>query len=150
MSNVHYINQPPDHRPLSATINETKAEFKQFAETRLAMLQAEMKEKMATLKASAPMLIIGGLLALTAFWGLTAALIALLYVIFAGSPYATFFACLIVGVVYAIIGSGALWFAYQNITRAGLIPGRTIKVLKEDKVWLQNEARIQSESRPQV
>jgi hypothetical protein len=105
------------------------------------MLQAEMKEKMATLKASAPMLVVGALVAITAFWVLTAALIALLYVAFAGSAYATFWACLVVGVVFAVIGSGALWFGYQNIRREGLLPERTIKVLKEDKIWFQNEAR---------
>jgi hypothetical protein len=140
-SKVHYIDEESRGRPFSATVNEAKNEFRRFAEIRIAMLQAEMKEKMATLKASAPMLIIGALLAITAFWVLTAALIALLFVAFAGSAYATFWACLVVGVLFAIIGSGALLFGYQNIRRGGLVPERTIKVLKEDKIWFQNEAR---------
>jgi Putative Actinobacterial Holin-X, holin superfamily III len=140
--NVHYINEPP-RRPLSATVNEVKEEFKRFAETRIAMLQAEMREKISTLKVSAPMLVIGGLLAATAFLVLTAALIGLLYVPFAGSPFAFFWACLIIGVVYAVVGFGALLFGYQNITKHGLTPERTIRVLKEDKIWFQNEARTQ-------
>jgi uncharacterized membrane protein YqjE len=139
----HYIDEQTHRRPLSETVNEVKGEFKRFAETRIAMLQAEMKEKVATLKASAPMLLVGALLAITAFWVLTAALIALLYVAFAGSSYATFWACLIVGVVFAVIGFGALLFGYQNIRSGGLVPERTIKVLKEDKIWFQNEARTQ-------
>jgi hypothetical protein len=49
-----------------------------------------------------------------------------------------------VGLVYAIIGGGALMFGYQNIRKSGLVPERTIKVLKEDKIWLQNEVRNQS------
>jgi uncharacterized membrane protein YqjE len=143
-SNVRYIDESTRARPISATVNEAKTEFQRFAQTRIAMLQAELKEKKATLKASAPMLVVGGLLAITAFWVLTSALIALLYVAFVGSPYATFWACLIVGLVYAIIGGGALMFGYQNIRKSGLVPERTIKVLKEDKIWLQNEVRNQS------
>jgi VIT1/CCC1 family predicted Fe2+/Mn2+ transporter len=141
--NVRYIDEATRTRPLSATVNEAKEEFKRFAETRIAMLQAELKEKKETLKASVPMLVVGGLLAVTAFWVLTAALIGLLYVAFAGSAYATFWSCLIVGIVYSVIGGGALLFGYQNIRKGGLVPERTIKVLKEDKIWLQNEARHQ-------
>jgi uncharacterized membrane protein YqjE len=80
-SNVRYIDESTRARPISATVNEAKTEFQRFAQTRIAMLQAELKEKKATLKASAPMLVVGGLLAITAFWVLTSALIALLYVL---------------------------------------------------------------------
>jgi uncharacterized membrane protein YqjE len=142
-TNVHYINEPPSHRPLSATISEAKEEFKQFAETRIAMLQAEMKEKMATLKASAPMLVVGGLLAITSFLVLTGALICALHLAFGDSPLAWFLSFLIVGVFYAIVGSVALWYAYTKISDGGFVPARTIKVLKEDRAWLQSEARTQ-------
>jgi VIT1/CCC1 family predicted Fe2+/Mn2+ transporter len=139
--NVHYIDEPTRNRPISATVNEAKEEFKRFAETRIAMLQSEMKEKTSTLKASAPMMTVGGLLAITGFWVLTAALICLVWVIFTPSAYAMFLACLIVGAIYAIAGFAALMLGYQNIRRNGVMPNRTIKVLKEDKIWLQSEAR---------
>jgi hypothetical protein len=142
-TNVHYINETPNHRPLSATINEAKAEFKQFAETRIAMLQAEMKEKMATLKASAPMLVVGGLVAITSFFALTGALICALRFAFGESPYGWFLSFLIVGVLYAIFGFGALLFGYRKVIEGGFVPERTMKVLKEDRAWLQNEARTQ-------
>ena len=142
-ADVHYINERQGHRSLSETINETKIEFKQFAETRIAMLQAEMKEKMATLKASAPMLIVGALLAGTSLLVLTGALICVLRLAFGDSPWGWFFSFLIVGVFYAIVAGGALWYAYSKISDGGIVPERTIKVLKEDKAWLQNEARTQ-------
>jgi hypothetical protein len=142
-SNVRYINEPPHHRPLSATLTEAKEEFKQFAETRIAMLLAEMKEKMAMVKASAPMLAIGALVTVTAFLVLTGALICVLRLAFGESPLGWFLSCLIVGVFYAIIGFAALLFGYHKITNGGLIPERTIQVLQEDRVWLQNEARTQ-------
>jgi hypothetical protein len=52
-------------------------------------------------------------------------------------------ACLIVGVLYAILGGTLLYVGYRGISEKGLMPERTIKVLKDDKVWLQNEARTQ-------
>jgi uncharacterized membrane protein YqjE len=145
-SNVHYINERErqgNGRKIASTINEAKEEFKQFAETRLAMLQAEMKEKIATLKASAPMFAIGIVIGFTSFLAFTGALISLLWLAFASSSFGPFISFLIVGVLYAIIGFGAVFMGYKNITEKGLVPNRTIKVLKEDKVWLQNEARTQ-------
>lgn len=145
-SNVHYINEPPrqpNGRSLGATVSEVKEEFKQFAETRIAMLQAEMKEKMALIKASAPMLAIGAVMGGVAFLVLTGALICLIRMAFGQSPWAWFYSFLIVGVVYAVFGGMAAFMGYQNLTKNGLTPERTIKVLKDDKVWLQNEARTQ-------
>ena len=145
-SNIHYINDSErvtDARTITGTMNAAKEEFKQFAETRLAMLQAELKEKLTAMKASLPMLVIGGAVALTSFLVLTAALICVLWTVFTPSPYAPFLACVIVGVAYALVGFGALFLGYNRLTEKGLIPERTIKVLKEDKVWLQNEARTQ-------
>jgi uncharacterized membrane protein YqjE len=147
-SNVRYINEPPRHpvRPLSTTVNEAKEEFKQFAETRLSMLQSELREKLTILKSSAPMLAVGGLFAFTAFLALTGALIALVWAAFAGWRFGMFFAFLIVAVFYAIIGAGAFAFGFGRISQEGFLPNRTIKVLKEDRIWLQNEARAQSEA----
>lgn len=145
-SNVHYISEPPrpgNGRSLGATVNEVKEEFKQFAETRIAMLQSEMKEKMALIKASAPMLAIGAVLGAVAFLVLTGALICLIHMAFGQSAWAWFYAFLIVGVVYGVFGGMAAFMGYQNLTKNGLTPERTIKILKDDKVWLQNEARTQ-------
>ena len=138
---VRYIDESPKHRTFSATLNEAKDEFKQFAETRVAMLQAEMKEKMADVKASAPMLAVGALVALTSFLVLTGALICVLRLAFGDSPYGWFFSFLVVGVLYAIVGIAAIVLGYEKISKGGLVPKRTLNVLKEDKIWLQNEAR---------
>lgn len=147
-SNIHYINEnererATDTRTLAGTMNAAKEEFKQFAETRLAMLQAEMKEKTTAIKASLPMLVIGGAIALMSLMVLTAALICVLWTVFTPSPYAPFLACVIVGIAYALFGFGALFMGYSRLTEKSLVPERTIKVLKEDKIWLQNEARTQ-------
>jgi hypothetical protein len=146
-SNVYNIEderrRQVNDKPLSATINEAKEEFKAFAETRIAMLQSEMRDKIAGIKAAAPMLVIGAVVGLTAWFVLTAALITVISAAFSPSPYAPFLGCIIVGVVYAVFGGAALMFGLSKIREQGVVPDRTIRVLKEDKVWLQNEARTQ-------
>jgi len=153
-TNIHTINERDrvrgngadrrDHwHEITGTMNEAKEEFKQFAETRFAMLQSEMKEKMDAVKASAPMIVIGAVLGLTAFFLITGAIVSLVMVAFKGSPYAPFLAFLIVGVVYGLIGGIAAFVGIGKIKENGLVPERTIKVLKADRAWLQNEARTQ-------
>ena len=131
-------------RSLKETVNETVSEFREFVETRIAMLRSEMREKIAMVKFAAPLALVGAVFALTAWLLLTAAIVAILAVAFAGTPYGPFIALLIVGVAYLIIGGGALWIAYGRLNSQSLMPERTLNVLKEDKVWLQNEARTQS------
>lgn len=133
----------PPNRPLSETLNEATREFRIFLETRIAMLRAEMREKIDNLKFAAPLLVVGALFGVTAWLLLTGALVAIVTVAFRGSLYAPFLALVIIGVLYAVIGACALWMARGRISSKGLMPERTINVLKEDKVWLQNEARTQ-------
>ena len=33
------------------------------------------------------------------------------------------------------------WMAYSEIASVGVAPTRTLEVLKQDQVWIQNEAR---------
>ena len=145
-SNVYNIDdrrRAAAERPLSQTIGETINELRDFAETRIAMLRSEMREKLQNLKFAAPVLVVGGLFAVSAWLLLTGAIVAVLAVAFRGSAYAAFLALVIVGVVYSIIGACALWMAFGRLGRNSLIPERTINVLREDKVWLENETRTQ-------
>jgi hypothetical protein len=128
-------------RPLGSVVNEAKDELKVFAQTRLAMLISEMRENLRTIKNAAPMMAVGIFLALTAWFVLTGALVALVWVAFAPSVYAPFFAFLIVGGAYLIIGGILALLGYSSLQDKSLVPKRTIQVLKEDRVWFQNEAR---------
>ncbi|MGZ4787695.1 MAG: phage holin family protein [Terriglobales bacterium] len=147
-SNVYNIGDrtrrpAPHERSLSESLHEVVNEFKTFAETRIAMLRSEMREKVAMVKFAAPLAVIGALFAVTAWLLLTGALVAVLTVAFAGSAYAPFISLVCLGVLYLIIGAVALWVAYGRLQSQSLMPERTINVLKEDKVWLENEARTQ-------
>ncbi len=131
----------PNGRSVGDVIAEIKEEIKDFAETRVQMFVQEMRE---TLRKSKRGSIYGGaalILLGTAYLLLNLALVGLVAVAFWGSPYAWFLAFLIVGVFWLIIG-GLLTLAAIRQFR-NLAPRRTIAVLKQDKIWLQQEARNQ-------
>jgi hypothetical protein len=130
-----------NEKSIGAVIAETKQEVKEFIQTRIAILKAELKEKVRTWKYAIPMLLGAFVLFLAAWIVLSFALVALLAGIFYPSPYAWLFGALIVGAAYLLLGLALGWFAYSELSTAGVAPQRTLEVLKQDQVWIQNEAR---------
>ena len=128
-------------KSLATLLAETREELKEFVTTRLGILKAEIDEKISTLKSVVPLLLIAAALLLAGWMALTFALIALLHGVFLPSPFAWLWGALIVGGAYLVLAIAIGWFAYGEITSAGITPTRTLKVLKQDQVWLQNEAR---------
>lgn len=128
-------------KSLATILAETREELKQFVATRVSILKAEIDEKVATLKSVIPVLLIA-LALLSAGWAaLTFALVAFLHGLFLPSIYAWLWASLIVAGAYLALGIAAGWFVYTEIKSTGLIPNRTLTVLKQDQVWIENEAR---------
>lgn len=130
-------------RTLAGVVAEIKDELKEFINTRVQMLKAELQDKMSLFKVAAPL---GGIALVfmgTAFLLFTLMLVALIVVAFEGSPYQWFLAFLIIGVLYSIIGGMCALFAWREFREQGLAPKKTMKVLKEDQIWLQTEARTQ-------
>ena len=146
-SNIYNIDErrrrTVQERPLSETVSGAVNEFKEFAETRIAMLRSELREKSQQIKFAAPLLVIGALLGVSAWFVLTGALVAVIAAAFGDWIWGPFLALIIVGVVYLIGAACAMWMGYSRLTANGLMPERTLQVLKEDKVFLQNEARTQ-------
>ncbi len=128
-------------KSLAGLIAETKQEIKEFITTRIGLLKAEFNEKVRTFKYVVPLLLVTAALLLAAWMTLTFALIALLHGLFVPSPYAWLWASLIIGGVYLVLGIGVGWFAYSEIKSVGVAPNRTLQVLKQDQIWLQNEVR---------
>jgi|SRR5215468_1230570 len=129
---------------LSDVVNEIKLEAKDFLSTRLQIFSGEMKEKLSAWKVGIPLLIAAAVCGLVAFIVLNYALIAFLAAVFAPSPYDWCFAALIVGVFYLIVAAALYWIGTREIKAETLTPTRTLRVLKQDQVWLQNEARSQA------
>jgi uncharacterized membrane protein YqjE len=131
------------NKPLGVVLHEIKDDLKDFLQTRYDMLAGEISEKIGVWKTSLPMLLIAGVLAVTAFLAITFAIIAALRPLF-DNAYGWAIAALIVAVLYLAVAGIIAWLAYREIQYAGVAPKRTLQVLKQDQVWLQNEARQQS------
>lgn len=138
MSNGHVEN-----KPLGTVLNEIKDDLKDFAQTRFDMLRGELNEKIAVWKTSLPMMVIAVMLGWTGFLCLTFFLVAAIRTLFAGD-WGWAIAAIIVAVLYFIAGGTIAWLAYRELKYTGVKPERTMAVLKQDQVWLQNEARQQS------
>jgi membrane protein implicated in regulation of membrane protease activity len=130
-------------RGLGAIASEMKEELKDFVQTRIEMLRQEAHEKIARLKIAAPLAAAALLLLLTAYLLITLALAAAVSAVFANSPYRWFFGFGIVGLVWALLGGVAAYFAKRELELKTLAPKRTIEVLKGDKIWLQKEVKNQ-------
>lgn len=128
-------------KSIATILAETKDELKQFVTTRVNILKAEINEKISRLKAVIPLAIVAVLFLLSGWMVFTFALIALLHGLFLPSVYAWLWASLIVTALYMVVGGIAGWFVYSEIKATNLTPTRTLKVLQQDQVWIQNEAR---------
>jgi hypothetical protein len=128
-------------KSLAAILAETKEEITRFITTRVSMLKAETEEKVRKLKAVIPLVVVALALLIAGWMALTFALIALLHALFLPSIYSWLWGGLIVGGLYVAIGIAIGQMAIGRIKATSLTPNRTLSVLKQDKVWIQNEAR---------
>jgi uncharacterized membrane protein YqjE len=128
-------------RTVGEVVAELKEEIKDFVQTRVQMFMNEMREKIRDSKSAAVYGAVGAILLGTAYLLLNLALVGLVAVALWGSPYAWFLAFLIVGLCWSILGGLMAFLALRKFQ--GLAPKKTIGVLREDKVWLQQEARTQ-------
>ncbi len=130
-------------RNLASLLAEIKDEIRDFLQTRIMMLKAELQEKAKNLKAAAVLAIIGTLLLATAYLLFTLALVGLIVAAFPASAYRWFFAFLAVAFLWSIFGAMAAYFAKRELELRGILPKRTIEVLKGDKMWVQTEVKNQ-------
>ena len=128
-------------KPIAAVLAETKEELKNFVQTRVAILKAELSDKVKSWKAVIPMAVIGAVLLLTAWFAITFTLVALLSVLFQPSPFAWVFGGAIVSLVYLAIGAILGVSAVNRIKAVQMVPTRTLEVLKQDQIWIQKETK---------
>jgi uncharacterized membrane protein YqjE len=130
-----------NEKSVAAVLSETKEEMKQFLETRIALLKTEVREKLTMLKMAAPLAVVGLLLLATAYLLFTICLVALVFAFLPDNPYRWCLAFLAVAVLWTILGGIAAYFAKREFELKGLLPKKTIGVLKDDKVWIQSEVK---------
>ncbi len=128
---------------LPTLLTEMKEELKDFVQTRIAMLKAEVGEKLGVLKTAAPLAAAAILLLSTAYFLFTLALVGLIVAALADNPYRWFIAFLCIAFLWSILGGIAAYLAKRELEVKGLVPNRTIEVLKGDKMWVQSEVKHQ-------
>ncbi len=128
---------------LPTLLTEMKEELKDFVQTRIAMLKAEVGEKLGVLKTAAPLGAAAILLLSTAYFLFTLALVGLIVAALADNPYRWFIAFLCIAFLWSILGGIAAYLAKRELEVKGLVPNRTIEVLKGDKMWVQSEVKHQ-------
>ena len=141
INDVHTANG----KSVTGFLQEFKNEFSTFVATRFQMLQEEMKQKATAMTSALPIILVGVVFLLTAWFALTAALVVVIANAFPNNPWAYAISFAIVGVLYLIIGGICALLGKNMLTKQGLKPEKTIRVLQEDKIWLQTEsARLQA------
>ena len=136
-------NEADNGRSLGALIAEMKSELKDFVETRFELFKNEISEKVKSLKVAIPLAALGLLLLSTAYMLFTMAVVGVVAAFFSQNPYRWFFAFLAVGILWCLFGGVAVYFAKREFELKRLMPRRTIEVLKDDKIWIQAEAKNQ-------
>ena len=127
-------------RTLANVLQELKEELRDFVVTRYDMLMNELRHKWSIWKLAVPMVAGAAVLGVTAFIVLTFALIAMIAEGI-GGPFSWFWGSLAVGIFYILGASVFAWLGYRELQKEGVAPNRTLRVLKEDRVWLHEEAR---------
>lgn len=130
-------------KTIAEVIDDLRNELIEFVSTRFEMLEAEFDEKIRSFKMAAPTLAIGLVLLGSAWLLLTGFLVTIIAQAFAPHPWNFTLAFLLVAVLYAIVGGAATFLAWRQLKDKGVKPERTIRVLKQDRMWLQTEAKTQ-------
>lgn len=130
-------------KSVADVLEDFKEEIREFAVTRLQMLRNELKEKMSSWGSAIPLMIVGLVFLAIALLLFTGFLVALIALAFAGQPWAYALSFVIVAVLYALVGTVAGVYGYRTLKSAGVAPERTLRVLKQDGIWLRTETRTQ-------
>lgn len=130
-------------KSLAQLLSECKDELKEFAATRISILRSEMRDKLSSIAVALPAIAIGALLALFALIFFSVALVAGLATLLGGGAGAWAVSLAIVGALFLIVGATAIAVGASKLKARSLKPERTLRVLQQDKIWLQNETRNQ-------
>lgn len=113
-------------------------------ETKLGLLQLEIKEDVNTYLRGLVSIGVGGIMAVVGFSLLNVAIAFLVSALFEETlliqPVKYALGFIIVGVIYLIIGAAVIIRAKDRLAEQNLAPERSIKELEKDKEWLKRES----------
>jgi len=130
-------------RTLAEVVADMKEEIKEFAQTRIRLFKAECQQKLALLKGAALLTAVAIVFLASAYLLFTVGLVALIAALLADNPYRWVFGFFGVALLWAVVGGIAAYYAKREFALKGIMPTRTLEVLKGDKIWIQHEAKNQ-------
>lgn len=126
--------RPRSDRSVAGLLSDLASETGVLIRQEIALLKAEMQEKLGRLGIGAGALAAGGLVAFSGWLVLLAAAVLGL-----SNAVAPWLAALIVGVVVLVIGAALLFFGKSRIAADALTPRRTLNSLREDEAWIRDQ-----------
>jgi VIT1/CCC1 family predicted Fe2+/Mn2+ transporter len=127
-------------KSLADVLHDFKIETISFVTSRLDLFEAEMRQKAENWKSALPKIVIGAALLFTAWLLVTGAIVAAVAMLLPNNPWAYAISFGAVGIFYAIIGAILAISGRNAFSREGLKPEKTVRVLLDDRVWIESQA----------
>lgn len=128
--------RPKADRSIAALLSDLAGETIALLRQELAVLTAELREKIGHATRGATALGAGALIAFSGWLVLLAA--AVLGLAEAVPPWLS---ALIVGILVLALGGALLWFGKRRLAAKSLAFSRTLHALREDEAWLKERWR---------
>jgi uncharacterized membrane protein YqjE len=129
---------------LASLIGRLGEDIVTLLETKLGLLQLEIKEDVNAYLRGLVSIGVGGIMAVVGFSLLNVAIAFLVSALFEETvliqPVKYALGFIIVGVIYLIIGAAVIIRAKDRLAEQNLAPERSIKELEKDKEWLKRES----------
>jgi len=138
---MHVVTE--NSKSIGRVAAELKNDIYDFVLTRGQILTQEMNAKVKVWKVALPMLAVAAVLGGVSLLVFTFALVSFFAALFAPSPYDWCYGASLVATFYFVAAFGTFYLGKREMSQTGFVPTRTLRVLKQDQVWIQNEARSQ-------
>lgn len=136
--------EPVDDRSLGSLISELGDEGGRLFREEVQLAKAEFREKIEVYERNTMKMVVGGVLLLGAFLVLLVAVNRGLTVLlgeFMSVEAAVWIAPLILALIVGVTGWAMTRDAQSEMKREGLTPNQTMRTLREEKNWIQQQAR---------
>ncbi|MEX2473335.1 MAG: phage holin family protein [Gemmatimonadota bacterium] len=139
-----YVVPPVDDRSLGSLIKELGDEGSRLIREEVQLAKTELREKFAVYERNTMKMVVGGVMVLGAFFVLLVAVnrgLTVLLGAFMAAEMAVWIAPLILATIAGVTGWGMTRNAQSEMKREGFTPTKTMRTLREEKNWVQQQAR---------
>lgn len=135
---------PVDDRSLGSLIRELGDEGSRLIREEVQLAKAELREKIEVYERNTVKMVVGGVMLLGAFFVMLVAVNRGLTVVlgeFMAAEVAIWMSPLILALIAGVTGWSMTRSAQSEMKREGLTPTQTMRTLREEKNWVQQQAR---------